>query len=169
MLDKKLLSRCKSFVFSYRLCRLLFKMDKSIFNRLGFTINQTSWAIRRRIQNVIVRQGSSITPEQWILISLLYEKPLITQTELANLMFKDKASVTRMTKILKRNELIRLSQDRNDRRKRLLELSAKGRRLQEELLPFILEEYHKLVNTVPKTEKKLVMDTLTKICNTATN
>jgi DNA-binding MarR family transcriptional regulator len=144
-------------------------MDRSIFNRLGFTINQTSWAIRRRIQNVIVRQGSSITPEQWILISLLYEKPLITQTELANLMFKDKASVNRMTKILKRNELIRLSPDRNDRRKSLLELSAKGRRLQEELLPFILEEYHKLVNTVPKTEKKLVMDTLTRICNTATD
>jgi len=142
-------------------------MEKSIFNRLGFIINQTSWAMRRRIQGVITKQGFSITPEQWILINLLCEKPGISQTELANLMFKEKASITRMLKGLKKQELIELSLDQKDRRKHQVHLSVKGLNLQKDLLPIIIKEYYHMVDSIPDKEKEIVMGVLTKICNIA--
>ncbi len=142
-------------------------MEKSIFDRLGFVINQASWAMRRRIQSVIRDQGFTLTPEQWILINLLFQKPGISQTQLANLMFKEKASITRMMKGLIKQGLIETDTDPKDRRAHLVQLSTEGSKVRERLLPLVLKEYHRLVDSIPDEKKAIVMEVLGEICRIA--
>jgi len=77
----------------------------------------------KRIQNTF----NDITLDQALLIQFLHENPSLSQNQIAKLIFKDNASVTRMIELMVNNKYLKRSVDKNDRRKHKIELTDKAK------------------------------------------
>ena len=143
------------------------RIEESVFNRLGFMINRASWAVRRRISRVLESSGMNLTPEQWVAINVLYEREGICQTQLADLMSREKASITRMLENLVDQGLATKRPDPKDRRKHLIFLSPEGRAFREEYFPKIFAEYRRLIQGIEDEDHQVAYAVLARICRNA--
>jgi len=108
---------------------LMHKLEDS----LGFQVNMTANAMKNRFNNFL--KPYSLTSEQYVIMKSVEENPDITPTQLADITFKDKTTITRMINTLVKNEmLIRIPKD-DDRRAYKIQWSPKGDRIMSEILP----------------------------------
>lgn len=76
-----------------------------------------------------------LTEQQWRVIRALAEFGRIDASELAERSFLLSPSLTRILQHLEKSRLVRRTPDRNDQRRSELKLTAKGRRLFDEVAP----------------------------------
>lgn len=75
-----------------------------------------------------------VTADQYVLLSVLAEEDGVTQRELTNAISSDANTIGAMLRLLEEKGLVTRRQDRADARARIVQLSAKGRKLQKELV-----------------------------------
>jgi len=80
------------------------------------------------------KAGHDITTEQWRILRCLQNKDGQRQQDLANFVYKDKTLITRIVDSMEKRDLVVRVPDRLDRRQKLIYLTNKGKRLQEELM-----------------------------------
>jgi DNA-binding MarR family transcriptional regulator len=76
---------------------------------------------------------------QWSVLRVLWRQEGLTQVELADAMRVEKASLTGLINGMERAGLIVRRRNRDDRRKINIRLTARGRRLEREVLPYAAE------------------------------
>jgi DNA-binding MarR family transcriptional regulator len=86
--------------------------------------------LSRRLNGLLAEAGTGITVDQFRLLTMLWREDGITQQQLAVLLGRDRASVTRMTDILEEQGILMRIADKSDRRINLLYLSKKGREIE---------------------------------------
>lgn len=131
----------------------------------GHLLEKTAKKIKQELQKEINRLGFGITVDQWVLLLELYENGMMAQVELAERTFKDAPTITRILEILLQKGHIKKVACDEDRRKFLVELSDKGRKLVDDMLPHLVvfrkngwrgltmrdwEELQRILNTVFK-------------------
>lgn len=132
-----------------------------------YSIEETIKAYRKLSQKNIVQIVPDITVDQ-ALILLMLEKNDKTQTEIADLIFKDYASMTRMIKLMENKDYLVKTMDDQDKRKTKLEITKKGKETIEKLKPVIRVNRKTALNNVSEEELKQLYNTLKKItqnCN----
>ncbi|CAA9201011.1 MarR family winged helix-turn-helix transcriptional regulator [Flavobacterium collinsii] len=92
---------------------------------------------RRLAQKNITEVVKDITVDQCLVLIILNDNPDISQNELANLIFKDSASITRMIELMVKKEYITRTIHLEDRRKFNLEITKKGIKTLQEIEPVI--------------------------------
>src|SRR4051812_19492656 len=92
-----------------------------------YTIEQTIKEYRKIAQKNISKVVKDITVDQCLVLIILNEDSKISQNELAGLIFKDNASITRMIELMVRKDYLIRTIHQEDRRKFNLELTKKGR------------------------------------------
>lgn len=97
---------------------------------------------RKLVQKRITEAKYDISVNQVILLSNLREKPKSSQVELAELIFKDFASVTRMVDLLVKKGYLNRVESSIDRRKKDLLLTPKCIVMLDNLIP-VIKEYRK--------------------------
>ncbi len=98
------------------------KSEETIF----YTIESTIKTYRKYAQAQIKKIDSSLTLDQSLLILKLVDNPEISQKDLAKLLFKDVASVTRMIELLVKTGFILRKPNPKNRRRNILTLTAKS-------------------------------------------
>ena len=83
--------------------------------------------------------GYKITIDQWLVIKAITENPGIMQQELAEKVFKDNASVTRIIELLVQSNYLRRTINQNDRRKTNLEVTPEGQLIIEQVQDLVME------------------------------
>lgn len=106
---------------------------------LGLYIDRTYKIVRQDLINRFRAQKLDITPEQWVLLSRLHAEGELYQTELANKSFRDKPTVSRILDLLVKKKLVERSQDKQDARKYLVNLTHSGEDLVNEAIPHVQE------------------------------
>lgn len=132
-----------------------------------YSIEETIKAYRRLSQKNISQIVPDITVDQ-ALIMLMLKNNDKTQTEIADLVFKDYASMTRIVKLMVNKCYITKTVDNKDKRKAKLEITEKGREIIEKLNPMIQKNRDTALNNVSDEELKQLYKTLKKItqnCN----
>ena len=71
-----------------------------------YTLEKAVKVYRQYFQNSLKNAGYSITLDQWLVLNMIIDFPGITQTEIAERVFKDKASITRIIDLLEINEYV---------------------------------------------------------------
>lgn len=104
----------------------------------GHLLEKTAKKIKQELQKEINRLGFGITVDQWVLLLELYENGTMAQVELAERSFKDAPTITRILEILLQKGHVEKVACDDDRRKFLVELSPKGRKLVEDMLPHLV-------------------------------
>jgi len=100
---------------------------------LGFQVNMTANAMKNRFNNFLKPYG--LTSEQYVIMKSVEENPDISPTQLADITFKDKTTITRMIDTLVKNDMLIRIPKQNDRRAYKIQWSQKGKTIMKEILP----------------------------------
>jgi DNA-binding MarR family transcriptional regulator len=111
------------------------KLDKILF----YTLEKSIKVYRKFAQNRILKSGYDITIDQWLVLKTLHENKSISQNEIAELVFKDFASITRIIEILVQKAYITRKINTTDRRKFVLEITENGNKIIEKIYPIVIE------------------------------
>src|SRR5690606_15576283 len=90
-------------------------------------------------QKRLRENGFTITIDQWLVLKVLTENPEMMQQEIAEKVFKDNASVTRIINLLVKAGYLIRKINKTDRRKSSLEVTSKGVQIIEEIQSLVEE------------------------------
>ena len=71
-----------------------------------YTLEKAIKAYRHYFQTQLKNAGYGITVDQWLVLNMILDFKGITQTEIAERIFKDKASITRIIDLLETNDYV---------------------------------------------------------------
>jgi DNA-binding MarR family transcriptional regulator len=93
-----------------------------------------------------------ITLEQWVVLSTLADNESINQKTLSIKAEKDPTSLLRILDILEKKGLVERRQFQGDRRASSLFITVEGKRLKEEVAPYIEDRFKEITASIPENE-----------------
>ncbi len=93
---------------------------------LFYTIDKAIKTYRQFAQSQLKEANIDITIDQWLVLSTIVEQPGISQTDIAEYVFKDSASVTRIIEKLVEQKYLKRNFHETDRRMISLKVTIKG-------------------------------------------
>lgn len=139
--------------------------SKTIF----YSIEKAIKAYRKFAQQKYSEKIDDLTVDQALILQFLSRIENLSQKELAELLLKEDASITRMVESLVKKKYLTRKKDSNDRRKSILTITAKGLNILDKLESMILLNRKKALNGITEKELNQVKKVLNKIitnCNT---
>lgn len=130
-----------------------------------YSIEQAIKEYRKVSQKNISEIVQDITIDQCLVLMILKKDAKISQNELANLIFKDNASVTRMIELMVKKDYLIRTIHKEDRRKFNLEITEKGKKTLELINPIVQINRETALNGLSLEEINLLDKTLNKIIN----
>jgi MarR family transcriptional regulator, transcriptional regulator for hemolysin len=118
------------------------KLNDTFFYNLEKSIK----TYRQYFQNQLKLNGFDITLDQWLILNTIIENPNISQNEIAEKVFKDKASVARIIELLVQNRFLTRAIHPTNRRMFQLTITEKG-----------IETIEKISNLVPIFRKNALI------------
>lgn len=107
-----------------------------------------------------------LTIPQWRVMAVLAETPRLSATEVAERTAMDKAAVSRAVKSLTDRGYLKRHASQTDGRFAHLTLTAKGRKVYDEVIPVALDYEKKLLDTLTPSERKTLDEVLEKLAGT---
>jgi len=130
---------------------------------LGYFMGRTTRAMSRMLQNVIIHAGYDISIEQWVIIANLNRINGQFQQQLADNIYKNKTSVTRMINALERKGFVERIPDPKDLRQKRIFLTKKGGQLYKKLRPLAMQVQEKATQGIEPDEMEYCKNVLLKI------
>ncbi|MCB0707065.1 MAG: MarR family transcriptional regulator [Saprospiraceae bacterium] len=109
-----------------------------------------------------------ITIDQWLVLKSIRDNPDLTQKEIAEKVFKDHASITRIIELLVKKEYLVRSFHGEDRRRFQLELTATGIKTYEKLVPIVSTNRARALQGLTEKEINSLFHLLQKIAANCT-
>lgn len=128
-----------------------------------YLIEQAIKEYRKVSQRNISKIVKDITIDQCLVLIILNKDAKISQNELANLIFKDNASITRMIELMVRKDYLNRTIHKEDRRKFNLEITEKGMKTLELINPIVQLNRETALNGLSLEEINILDKTLNKI------
>ena len=98
------------------------KLNDTFFYNLEKSVK----TYRQYFQNQLKKHGLGITLDQWLILNTIIENPDISQNEIAEKVFKDKASVARIIELFVQNGFLVRAIHPTNRRMFQLSITEKG-------------------------------------------
>ena len=140
------------------------KLDDVLF----YTIEKSIKTYRQYAQKKLIATGHSITIDQWLVLSVLKKNSEISIIEIAEKVFKDAASVSRIINLLVKSDLLKRVVSEKDRRRVEISITPKGENSLIVVEQIILDNRKNALKGITKTEINLLDTLLNKIiknCN----
>ena len=128
-----------------------------------YSIEKAIKEYRKLAQKNIAKVVKDITVDQCLVLLILQQNESISQNELANLVFKDNASITRMIELMVKNDYLIRTIHSEDRRKFNLTVTEKGLKTIELIEPVIQSNRETALHGLSLKEITLLDQTLHKI------
>lgn len=128
-----------------------------------YSIERAIKEYRKVCQKNITKIVKDITVDQCLVLIILSKDEKISQNELANLIFKDNASITRMIELMVKKEYLNRTIHKEDRRKFNLEITEKGKKTIELINPIVQVNRETALYGLSQEEIYLLDKTLNKI------
>ena len=133
--------------------------SETIFHIIESTIKE----YRKFAQKNISEKIKDMTIDQGLVLLFLNEHPDLTQKEIAELVFKDNASMTRMINTMVEKKHLKRSMNNDDRRRYKIEITKKGKEVLAILPPIIHHNRNSSLIGITKNELKQLETILGKI------
>ena len=144
----------------------MIKTKAEVARELGRSMAELRTHLRQYIQVKIKENSINITFEMLEVMSFLWKKDGVNQQEIADKTLRDKSSMTYLIDNLTKRDMVTRVEDESDRRNKLIYLTEEGKRLQEQLNPWIAEVYEMATANLSITDLKMSAALLDKmICN----
>lgn len=134
---------------------------------IGFKIIKGEVLIKRKLLSAFMEKGYDITFEQWTVMNVLYAEPGLIQSEIAEKTYKDKTNVTRILDVLSKNGYVVRENHASDRRSSCVYLTDKGRKMFDDLIPYIESINEQFKEGISEEELEVLTNILGRICKNA--
>ena len=112
--------------------------DTALEDILFYWIDRTNKRLRQYSQQAFKKHGFDITVDQWLVLKRVSDSDgAANQSELAELVAKDNASVTRILDHLVKKDLVVREPNPQDRRSFVITMTHKGKAYYERILPVV--------------------------------
>ncbi len=128
-----------------------------------YNIEEAIKTYRMYAQNQLKINHLKITIDQWLVLKCLKENPNSSQIELAEKVFKDNASITRIIELLVRANFLQRQVNQSDRRKFDLKITASGEKILDDVYEIVLKNRAKALENITAEEIETVNAVLKKI------
>ncbi|MFN3752743.1 MarR family winged helix-turn-helix transcriptional regulator [Flavobacterium sp.] len=128
-----------------------------------YNIEEAIKTYRMYAQNQLKINDLKITIDQWLVLKCLKENPNASQIELAEKVFKDNASITRIVELLFKANFLHREINPNDRRKVNLKISASGNKILDDVYKIVVKNRAKALEGISAGEIETVNTILKKI------
>lgn len=138
-------------------------MTQELFARYSFLLDRTARKVKQYAQQQFKQGEFEVTVDQWLVLKNLSENGLMSQTELANLVFKDHPTLTRIIDLLCKKGYVERIPHPQDRRSFQVHLTQSGLEKVAELKPKVLEIREKAWENLNETdfeEFKRILNTI---------
>lgn len=139
--------------------------SETIFHVIESTIREYRRYAQKNISAVI----EDMTIDQGLVLLFLNQYPDMTQKEIAELVFKDNASMTRMINTMVEKKYLKRSMHAEDRRRYKIEITARGKEVLKTLPPIIQNNRNSSLKGISKNEQKQLETILNKIRSNCKN
>ena len=102
-----------------------------IIKKIAVYINILNSRTKKHFDDRLEENNINMTPEQYLVMDILWDEQSLSQQRIADIIQKDKNSVTKFIDSLEKKNLVFRTVDANDRRINKIELTEEGRRLKE--------------------------------------
>ncbi|PKB15290.1 MarR family winged helix-turn-helix transcriptional regulator [Flavobacterium sp. 5] len=134
-----------------------------------YTIEKTIKEYRKIAQRNIGKVVNDITVDQGLILIILDQNSNYSQKEIAELIFKDNASITRIIELMVKKDYLTRKINELDRRKFNLEVTEKGKKTIELLTPVIQTNRKKALEGLSQDEIESLDKILNKIITNCAN
>ncbi len=138
-------------------------VSKKIEDVLLFQIEQASKASKVYTQREFDNLQLGITIEQWILLRIISESPNLSQKVLAEMTYRDPASITRSINILTNKGFVARQFTKENKKTYKIDLTEKGKHFVEEHLPMVISHRKRSIEGFSENELQLFSDFLRRI------
>lgn len=116
------------------------------------------------LQRIFKNKGFDITVEQWMILLLLWKQNSRTQQEIANIIGKDKGTISPQIDGLQKRKLIVRLQDQHDKRRNRIYLTRRGKALEDKLVPLGFANMKIAQHGIPEEDLKICRAVLQRVC-----
>jgi DNA-binding MarR family transcriptional regulator len=138
-------------------------------NTLFYALDKAIKSYRQYAQYHIKKNNLDITVDQWLVLKTIYDHPDISQKEIADMVFKDYASITRMIELLVKRNFLKRFMRTDDRRRFDLKLSFSGKDILKRLVPIVQSYRSNAIANISEGEISTTYKVLNKIINNCSN
>ena len=132
--------------------------------RIAVELNIAGCKLKQYTAAMLKQQNVDLTPEQFLVIDLLWNTGPLSQQEIADQMHKDKNSITKLVDAIEKKGFVKRNQNPNDRRSNTIVLTELADSLKDDAKTkgiFILD---KMLTGISEEELHSFLDTLDKLC-----
>ena len=126
-------------------------------------LNLTGCKLKQFIAAKLRQENVPLTPEQFLLIDLLWNQGSMSQQQLADQMHKDKNSVTKLVDAIERKGFVYRQQNASDRRSNTLVLTEKALELRDDAKQKGISILDEMLEGISEAELKSFLSTLNKL------
>ncbi len=126
-------------------------------------INLTGCKLKQFIAAKLRQENVPLTPEQFLLIDLLWNQGPMSQQQLADQMQKDKNSVTKLVDAIERKGFVFRQQNAFDRRSNTLVLTDKALELRDDAKQKGISILDEMLEGISEAELRAFLSTLNKL------
>lgn len=132
--------------------------------RIGSLIYITGTLIRGLSSQTFVEKGFDLTPDQYVILYILLEnEDIVYQRQLAEIMFKDRANISRIIDIMHQKGLIEKIPDSNGRKIYKLIVTEKGKEVKNKVLNTDNDLRRMITDNISAEELATTFNTLEKM------
>lgn len=141
-------------------------MQRNILRkRINARLFTTAIVLRALSNKIFAEQEFEITPEQYLILSLITDNEELYQRQLSEITLKDRANISRIIKILEEKELIQRTPDSNGRQIFKVKATQKGINMQTKIMPIAKKIRQIATNGISNEDMETCLNTLDKIFN----
>ena len=141
----------------------LYCMPMLLSKEIAVELNLTGCKLKQFIASKLRQQDVPLTPEQFLLIDLLWNQGPMSQQQLADQMQKDKNSVTKLVDAIERKGFVVRQQNALDRRSNTLVLTEKALELRDGAKQKGISILDEMLDGISETELRAFLATLNKL------
>ncbi|MCP5061947.1 MAG: MarR family transcriptional regulator [Ignavibacteriae bacterium] len=140
------------------------KIKYNFNDSFGFIVVKTGRLIENRLRYNFEDENISITPQQWSVLTYLWNEDGISQQKIANVFSKDKTSMTRLLNNMEKNGFIIRQQGVKDKRNKNIFLTERSKELKEKSIKVAEETLAEIIDGVDTVNLKISKNILKEIC-----
>jgi len=129
-------------------------------NTIGYMVNRCAILLRNELTYRFKQTGFDITPEEWVILSRLWEKNGLSQNDLAERTIKDKTTVTRFLNQMEVKQLVIRKPSQQDRRSKNVFLTSNAQKIIPSLIQIVKGLLEQVASDSPEADIRTTLNFL---------
>ena len=143
-------------------------MPMLLSKKIAVEINIAGCKLKQYTAAMLRLHNIDLTPEQFLLIDLLWNQGPMSQLDIADQMQKDKNSITKLVDAIEKKGFVVWQQNPNDRRYNTIILTERAISLKDNAKTKGISILNKMLDGIPEEELYSFLETLDKLCSNMT-